>query len=129
MFRSRLDNLDDIAVSGGLFCSEEEDMTRQEFKDDADINKILARHGVMPRPVQFGEWNFDEDLTSSVQARQAVDEAYMALPVAVRQQYPDMASVWAAVASGSLKIGSEGVEVPSTPSEPGQAPDEGARQS
>lgn len=127
MFRSKVDNFDDITISSGLFCDSEEDVTRQEFKDEADINKVLQRHGVMPRPVQYGEWNFDEDLTSSVQARQAVDDAYMALPADVRAQYPDMGSVWAAIASGALKIGAEGVEVPSSPSEPQQAPDEGAR--
>jgi len=126
MFRSKIDIFDDIAVSSGLFCDPEEDMTRQEFKDEADINKILHRHGVMPRPVQYGEWNFDEDLTSSVMARRQVDEAFMALPLEVRQQYPNMSAVWAAIASGALKIGAEGVEVPSSPSTPEQAPEGGA---
>lgn len=129
MFRSKIDNFDAVTVDNGLFCTEEEDVTRQEFKDDADINKVLMRHGVMSRPVQFGEWNFDEDLTSSVQARQQVDEAYAALPLEVRRLYPNMGSVWAAIASGALKLAPEGVEVPSTPSEAGQAPEEGARQS
>lgn len=126
MFRSKIDSVDDIVVSGGLFCNPDEDMTRQEFKDDVDINKVLLRHGVQARPVQYGEWNFDEDLTSSVQARQSVDEAFMALPVEVRQQYPNMASVFAGIASGSLKIGAEGVEVSSSPSTPEQAPEGGA---
>lgn len=129
MFRSKIDSLDAVTFDSGLACDPEEDMTRQEFKDEADINKLMARHGLLPRPVQYGEWDFDQDLTSSVQARQAVDEAYQVLPVEVRRQYPDMGSVWAAIARGDLKIGSEGVEVPSTPSEPRQAPEEGARQS
>jgi hypothetical protein len=129
MFRSKIDNLDDVTKDSGLFCDPDEDMTRQEFKDEADINKVMARHGILPRPVQYGEWNFDEDLTSSVQARQEVDEAYSALPAEVRSLYPDMGSVWAAIASGALKMAAGGVEGPSSPSEAGQAPEEGARQS
>lgn len=129
MFRSKIDNLDDITVSSGLFCDPDEDVTRQEFKDEADVNKLMQRHGLLPRPVQYGEWNFDEDLTSSVQARQQVDEAYSMLPENVRALYPNMAAVWAAIASGALKMAPEGVEVPSTASEAGQAPEEGARQS
>ena len=127
MLRNKLFNFDDVSVVNGLFCSEEEDMTRQEFRDEADVNKLMMRHGLVPRPVQYGEWDFDQDLTSSVQTRQAVSEAYAVLPQEVRAKFPDMGSVWAAIASGALKIGPEGVEVPSTPSEPQQAPEEGAR--
>jgi len=127
MFRSKIDSLDEIAVSEGLYCDPEEDMTRQEFKAESDINNLVTRHGLIPRPVQYGEWDFDVDLSTSMEASRAVGAAYDALPHEVRVQYPDMGSVWAAIASGALKIGSAGVEVPSSSAEPQQAPDEGAR--
>lgn len=127
MFRSKIDNLDAVTFDSGLFCDEEEDMTRQEFKDESDVNSLVRRHGLIPRPVRYGDWDFDVDLQSSMEARRAVSEAYAVLPPEVRGLYPDMGSVWAAIASGALKIGPEGVEVPSSPSEPEQAPQEGAR--
>jgi len=127
MFRKQHDSVDEMTIANGLVCNPDEDMTRQEFRDEADVNKLMMRHGLVPRPVQYGEWDFDQDLTSSVQTRQAVSEAYAVLPQEVRAKFPDMGSVWAAIASGALKIGPEGVEVPSTPSEPQQAPEEGAR--
>ena len=127
MFRKQHDSVDEMTIANGLVCNPDEDMTRQEFRDEADVNKLMMRHGLVPRPVQYGEWDFDQDLTSSVQTRQAVSEAYAVLPQEVRAKFPDMGSVWAAIASGALKIGPEGVEVASTPSEPQQAPEEGAR--
>lgn len=126
MLRNKLYNFDDDTVVNGLFCSEEEDMTRQEFKDEVNVNVVVSRHGLMARPVHYGEWNFDQDLTGSMQATREVDAAYERLPKEVRVQYPDMASVVRAIVTGSLKIGQEGVEVPSTPSSPEQAPEGGA---
>jgi len=127
MLRNKLFNFDDVSVVNGLFCSEEEDMTRQEFKDEVNVNTVVSRHGLSSRPVQYGDWDFDQDLTGSMQATREVQAAYEKLPEEVRVQYPDMASVVRAIVTGGLKIGQEGVEVPSTPFSPEQAPEEGAR--
>lgn len=127
MLRNKLFNFDDVSVVNGLFCTEEEDMTRQEFKDEVNVNIVVSRHGLLSRPVQYGDWDFDQDLTGSMQATREVQAAYEKLPEEVRVQYPDMGAVVRAIVTGALKIGQEGVEVPSTPSSPEQAPDEGAR--
>lgn len=126
MFRSKIENIDELAVLSGLVCPDEEDLTRQEFREEVNVNNVVSRHGIVSRPVQFGEWDFDQDLTGSMQATRDVQAAYERLPHEVRVKYPDMAAVVAAIVSGSLKVGSEGVEVPSSPSEPQQAPEGGA---
>jgi len=125
-----LDDLSKIAekeVRCDVVCSVDEDMTRQEFKDECDVNHILRQHGYMVRPVVYGEHNFDEDLTVQMQSRSIFQFWYDSAPAEVRDAYPDLGSFLAAFGSGALKTGMAGVEVPSTPDNPGASqPEAGA---
>jgi len=101
-----------------VICSFEEDMTRQEFKDECDVNHILRQHGYMVRPVQYGEHNFDEDLTVQMQSRSVFQLWYDSAPADVREAYPNLGSFLAAFGSGAFKTGMAGSEVPSEPVSP-----------
>jgi hypothetical protein len=124
-------SLDDLAMIAAkeakcdVVCSIEEDMTRQEFKEECDVNHILRQHGFMVRPVQYGEHNFDDDLTVQMQSRSVFQLWYDSAPDEVRAAYPDLGSFLAAVASGAIKTGLEPSEVPSEGSSPSASPPEG----
>ena len=124
-----MDDLEEIAakeVRCDIVCSVEEDMTRQEFKEECDVNHILRQHGYVPRPVQYGEHNFDEDLTVQMQSRSLFEAWYAEAPAEVRELYSDLGAFLRAFGSGAFKQGPEGVDSQSTPSEPSASP-EGAR--
>ena len=125
-----LDDLDRIAavkVDVGVVCSEDEDMTRQEFREECDVNHILRQHGYMVRPVQYGEHNFDSDLTQQMQSRSVFQMWYDSAPEDVRQAYPDLGSFLAAFGAGAFKTGLEVPEVPSGDSSPSASqPEAGA---
>lgn len=116
-----MDDLHRIAASNvvcNIECNFDEDMTRQEFKEECDVNHILRQHGYMVRPVKFGEHNFDEDLTAQMQSRSVFQLWYDSAPADVREAYPELGSFLAAFGSGAFKTGLAGVEVPSTPESP-----------
>jgi len=122
-----LDDLVRIAakdVDCSIKFDESEDITRQEFKEECDVNHILRQHGYMPRPVHYGEHNFDDDLTVRMQSRSIFEAWLAAAPPEVREAYPDMGSFLAAFGSGAFKQGPEGVDSQSTPSEPSASPPE-----
>lgn len=125
-----MDDLDRIAAKEivcGVVCNFEEDMTRQEFKEECDVNHILRQHGYTVRPVQYGEHNFDEDLTARMQSRSVFQLWYDSAPADVREAYPDLGSFLAAFGSGAFKTGLEAPEVPSGGSSPSASqPEAGA---
>nr|QRQ90099.1 MAG: internal scaffolding protein [Microviridae sp.] len=111
----------------GLVVSDGEDMTRQEFKDECDVNHILRQHGYQVRPVVYGVHDFDSDLTAQMQSRSVFQLWYDSAPSDVREAYPDLGSFLAAFGSGAFKTGLAGVEVPSTPDSPAPSqPEAGA---
>ena len=103
----------------------DEDMTRQEFKDECDVNHILRQHGFMVRPVQYGEHSFDDDLTQQMQSRSVFQLWYDSAPADIRAAYPDLGSFLAAFGSGAFKTGLEVSEGTSETSSPSASPPEG----
>lgn len=124
-----LEKIAAVNVEDGVVCSIDEDMTRQEFKEECDVNHILRQHGFIGRPVQYGEHDFDSDLTAKMQSRSVFQAFYEAAPEIVRDKYPDLGSFMAAFGVGAFQTPSGGVEPPSggsTPSEGQQAGEAGA---
>lgn len=77
----------------GLDCSVDEDMAKQEFKEECDINEVLRKFNVtgqlpsnvrMPTYGDFtGVTNFQDALAAIEQAR----EAFMEMPANVRRRF------------------------------------------
>ena len=72
----------------------EPSMTEQHFKDECDINQIVARYestGVMPSgntPPLFGDFEkFPTDLLSSRQFFDEAESRFMELPASVRKEF------------------------------------------
>lgn len=125
---SEMMRISELTRELGIVVNVDEDMTRQEFKDECDVNHILRQHGYVVRPVKYGEHNFDDDLTAQMQSRSVFQLWYDSAPADVREAYPDLGSFLAAFGSGAFKTGLAGVEVPSTPDNPGAKPPEAAAQ-
>jgi hypothetical protein len=105
----------ELSRNMGISFDESEDMTRQEFREECDVNHILRQHGYVARPVQFGEVDYNQDLTSRMQARSVFQAWFDAAPADVREAYPDLGSFLAAFGAGAINTGSAGVEGTSNP--------------
>lgn len=83
-----------------------EDLARQEFKLEADINVLLGRFGLDTpvRRVTFGEVDFGIDLQQALSAVDQATTAYRDLPPALRAEFPTWQSVLNALVTGRLKI-------------------------
>lgn len=82
-----------------------ESTTRQEMKDEADINKMLSRFGVgafQQRQATYGMVDFDVDLQTALHAIQEAKKAYSRMPEGLKDRYPTWQSVLNAVEDGSL---------------------------
>lgn len=71
-----------------------EDLTRQEYAQDADINYILSRFGVsghLPQQLnpQYGETDYSMDLQTAVSAVDMAKRAYTRMPPELKEIYPD----------------------------------------
>lgn len=102
-------------------------LTRQEQKEEADVNWILSRFGPnFPRhPAVYGERNYDMDLQ---RAHVAIDEAHQAwdqLSPALKEKFPDWQTYLAAVETGRIKLTIDEIENPEKPSKKDDTSNEG----
>lgn len=104
--RTQIDGLNEqYSWDTALDCSDLPDMARQEFKDETDVNIILARYGVdgLKRDPTFGEIDFDVDLQQSLNAISTTEAAVENLPQELRDKYPTWLHMLRGVYSGSFK--------------------------
>ncbi|AXH76517.1 MAG: internal scaffolding protein [Microviridae sp.] len=86
-------DMDAVSEETGLKCHPDEGMTQQQFADEADINTIVRRFGLtgeLPENVkvpQYGDFNGIGDYRDAMNAVRAADEAFMALPAALRAEF------------------------------------------
>lgn len=82
----------------GIDCSRDEVRTKQEFKDECDINVIMARYmqsGVLPPGVgvaQYGDFSTVEDFQSSMELIKRAEEQFAAQPSKVRDRFNNNAA-------------------------------------
>lgn len=93
------------------------DMTRQEYKHDADINTILRNFNVLPpmRPIQFGEVDYRIDLQTALDAVKQAKRAHARLPEDVREDYPTWQSLLNGIEAGELDFKEGDPPTPPTP--------------
>lgn len=88
-----------------LDCSTHPAITRQEFRDETDVNNILARYGVdgLRRPIQYSEVDYDMDLQQSLEAIREAERAVNRLPEALRTKYTTWERLLDGAFSGEFK--------------------------
>lgn len=99
--RTQVDGLnEEMSYETGLDCSILPDLTRQEFKDETDVNKVLARYGVNTpmRQPQYSEVDYDMDLQASLEAIREAERAIAKLPVELQGKY----STWERLLDGAF---------------------------
>lgn len=82
-----------------LDCSSELPLTRQEFKDECDLGRILARHargGVLPQVsgAMYGDFAGVEDYQAAQELLRAARAQFEALPAAVRGRFKNDPAVF-----------------------------------
>lgn len=103
------DNAQDIASdNASLDCqAADDDRTRQEFKNDADINIILQRFGVhapMKDAPLFHEVDFNLDFQQALHAVADVERAYSQLPPRMRERFETWDQFLSAIESGQITV-------------------------
>lgn len=89
----------------GVACTAEEDMARQEFKKEADVNYLLKKYGagVPLRQVAYGAQEFGVDALEALERVNAAQDAFNALPEAIQEKYGDWRTLSMAIADGSFE--------------------------
>lgn len=87
-------------------CTDSQDMARQEFAAEADINLLLQRYGVgIPqKPLEYGETDFTLDLQLALEAVQMAKNAYQEMPVELRRRFPSWQTLLNQIQQGKLKF-------------------------
>lgn len=105
--RKQNDHLqDEYSIETGLDFTDVEPITRQEFKDEADLNILLARYGVAQptRPMKYGEEiDYTLDLQTALASLEAARRAHFNVPDELRAKYPDWQSVLNGAESGQYQ--------------------------
>lgn len=105
--RQQLDNHDEFTKANGLRCPPEEDRTRQEFKEEADVNAIVGRYYPFAppvNPVRYGEQDMGLDLHSAMLSMQHAKESYAELPPKLREAFPTFNEFLQAFMDGRVSL-------------------------
>lgn len=128
-----------LSLLTGVYFDPDEDRTQQQFAEEADINTLVHRFGVIgeiPVPrvaAEYGDFSEVTDLQSALNELIRGQEAFESMPVAIRARFDnDPAKFWThlhdpaneaeLVELGVLKPSAGGNSVPVEP----PAPDSGA---
>lgn len=89
--------------------AENKDTARQEFKQEADINYMLSRFGITPPrgTPTYGQTDDTLDLQTAIQAVREAQAGYRTLPKELRDKFPSMEAMLAAIDNGSLVLKAE----------------------
>ena len=94
---------DKVSAETVVDCSNDIDRTRQEYKEEADINYILNRFGVIPRDAVYGhEIDYDIDLQRAIENVQDVRLGYDRLPEHIKMKYPSWINFTEALERGEI---------------------------
>lgn len=80
-------------------------ITRQEFKQETDVNHILKKFGVGGLPMKntvYGEQNFDLDLQGAMEVTRDAQQLFDKLDPKVKELFPDWKAMLNGMASGEL---------------------------
>lgn len=101
--RDQFDGLgDEVSANTALDFTGAEDVTRQEFLRETDVNYILQRYGLPRADPQFGEQFADVDLQRAIELQDELQAAYQRLPERLRRDYGSWGGIIAAADRGEL---------------------------
>lgn len=91
--RTQIDGKQDAySAATALDTSDLPDLTRQEFREEADVNHLLARYGIGGLPQRTPRWgeeiDFDMDLQSAYISTQGAMRAWAHLPADLKTEFP-----------------------------------------
>lgn len=113
------DKFDAVSQATGIASTGEpdDDLTRQEFKDDLDLKTIIMRHGGPPElnAPTFGEIDFDVDLAGAFRQIDMAQRAYAELPPEIQKKYPSTQAIIVGLANGQLANDIEQANKPKPP--------------
>lgn len=98
---------DTYSAMESIDFSDETPLVRQEFADETDINKVLARYGVdgAKRPVIWGrETDYNLGLQDALEAAAEARRAYRNVPREIREQYPTWQDFMHAAERGDIAV-------------------------
>lgn len=104
--RKQTDALQDgYSIMTAVDCSDLPDLTRQEFRDETDVNKVLARYGVNTpmREPEYQEVDFDSDLQQALDSIRQAERAIAKLPADLYAKYPTWELLMDGAFSGNFK--------------------------
>lgn len=104
--RQQHDGYQDVySAAAAINCSTQPDPTRQEFKQETDVNFILNRFGIPIANGTFGrEIDYTIDLQNALAAIAEARQSHRRLPPDLRTRYPTWQSLLNALDSGDLEI-------------------------
>ena len=111
-----------------ISCTEAEDMARQEYKLQADLQYQVTRFGA-GLPFKSGSVDFDHmDLTKAFELIAESQERWLTLPKVIRDRYQSWANVERAAQSGELAqvLKAAGIDAGSSASVPDASPSDSA---
>jgi len=81
-------------------------VTRTEFKDEVDVNRIMSRYGAVfgPPIAAFGEFEFDSDLQEAFAMVERGRGLWSRLPKELRERYGSLEAVIEAVEAGKVVL-------------------------
>lgn len=105
-YREQNDGLNEEASEEASISDFGQDMTRQEFKADADINTILARYGVGSTQTipEFGIADYNLDLQTALNTVYKARQLWQRMPQDLRAKYKSWRELIAAMDKGELEI-------------------------
>lgn len=105
--RTQPDGQQDVySADATIDCSDLPDTTRQEFAQEADINLMLSKFGVMhgqARVPQYTETDYSLDLQTALSTIADAKRAHSTLPDDVKKRYPTWIEFHAAVENGDYQ--------------------------
>lgn len=103
--RTQVDGLgEEYSLASAYDTTKTPDTARQEHKDDADVNILLARFGVdqPQKSVVFGEMDFSLDLQQAITACRESESAHERLHPDLKAKYPTWQTMITAMHDGTL---------------------------
>lgn len=104
--RTQVDDLFDwYSTETAIDTHDRPDMTRQEFKDETDVNKVLMRYGVdgLPRKPEYSVVDYDLDLQTALESIREAERAIAKLPPELQAKYNTWERVMGGAYSGDFK--------------------------